>query len=242
MRSAKRIGQIVGLLITVQLICGLLVSFVLLRPLTEPPGFLENAAGSSLQLSAAVILWFVTGALSIAIAITAWPIFRRYSATMALWFLSLSVVTFSLFAVQNGTVMSMLSLSRAFAETGTADAALFEALGAMVSAAYVWAGNTSGLVAEATIFVFYCILHRFSLIPRALSAFGLVAVLLKITAITMLFFGLPFVLPMVLPMVVGYVALALWLMAKGFQERPHPSHPEVLIDAELSGTRRGRDD
>ena len=234
MGSAKRIGQIIGLLISVQLVCGMLVSFVLLRPLTAPPGFLENAAGSSLQLSAAVVLWFATGALSIAIAITAWPIFRQYSSTMALWYLSLALVSFSLFAVENATVMSLLSLSQAYAAAGDPDPALFKALGAVVRSAYIWAGNTSALVAEAMIFVLYCILYRFILIPRALSALGLVAVLLKITAIMMPFFGHPVVLLMVLPMVLGYVALALWLMAKGFEERPHPFRPKTQGGAEPS--------
>lgn len=69
MRSAKRIGQKIGLLILLQLAGGLLVIFVLLRPLTTPPGFLEIAAASSLQLGVAVVLWFVVGALSIGIAI-----------------------------------------------------------------------------------------------------------------------------------------------------------------------------
>jgi hypothetical protein len=233
MRSPKRTGQVIGQLIFVQIVCGLLVNFVLSGSLTSPTGFLESAAGSSVQLSLAVLLWFVTGALSIAIAITAWPFFSQHSPTMALWYLSLSVLTFSLFAVENITVMTMLSLSQTYTAADTPDPEQFKALGAAVRSAYIWAGNTSGLVAEATIFVFYCILYRFILIPRALSAFGLVAVLLKITAITMLFFGLPFVMLMVLPMVVGYVALAFWLTAKGFQERPHPSPPLASGDDEL---------
>ncbi|NNE98568.1 MAG: DUF4386 domain-containing protein [Pyrinomonadaceae bacterium] len=222
MRSAKRIGQTIGILIFVQLVCGLLVSFVFLSPLTERLGFLENAAGSSLQLSMAVVLWFVAGALSIAIAVTAWPIFSRYSSAMALWFLSLAVASFSLFAVENATVMSMLSLSQAYAAEATPDQALFKAMGTVVRSAYVWVGNTSALVAEALILLHYWILYRFALVPRALSAFGLVAVLMKIIGIAMPFFGYGVVMLMVLPMVLGYVALALWLMAKGFEDRPDP--------------------
>jgi hypothetical protein len=234
-RSAKRIGQIIGLLIFSQLACGLLVTFVLLKPLTTAPGFLETAAGSSLQISVAVVLWFVAGALSIAIAITAWPVFRQYSPRMALWFVSLGVVSFSLLAVENATVMSMLSLSQAHAAAGAPDPELFKALAAVVRSAYIWARNTSGLVGEAMILVLYCILYRFVLIPRALSAFGLVAVLLKITAIMMPFFGYRVVLLMVVPMVVGYLALALWLIAKGFDERPHHLRPEAQGHAGLSG-------
>ena len=227
MKTPKRVGQIIGLLIFIQLICGLLVTFVFLRPLAAPQGFLQDAAASPLQLSLAVFFWFLAGTLSIAIAITAWPIFRRYSSAMALWFLSLGVISFSLFAVENATVMSMLSLSQSYVAAETPDPALYKGLGTVARSAYVWVGNVSALVAEAMILVHYSILYRFALIPRALSAFGLAAVLLKIIAIAMPFFGYPVIMLMVLPMILGHVALALWLMAKGFEEQPHPFRPET---------------
>lgn len=223
MRSPKRAGQIIGQLILVQLACGLLVSFVLLGSLTAPQGFLESMAGSSVQVSLAVLLWLVTGSLSIAIAITARSFFSQFSPTMALWYLVLSVITFSLFAVENVAVMSMLTLSQKYTATVPEDGGYIEALGQVVRTAYIWAGNISALVAEVTILVLYCILYRYLLVPRALSAFGLVAVSLKITAITMLFFGLPFILLMVLPMVLAYITLAIWLTIKGFDERPERS-------------------
>ncbi len=154
---------------------------------------------------------------------------------MALWFLSLNVVTFSLFAVENGIVMSMLSLSQDYAAAGAADAEVFEAVGVVIGSARNWAHLTSALVGDSTIFVLYCVLYRFALIPRALSAFGLITAMLKISALTMPFFGHRVVLPMVLPVALSYLALALWLMAKGFEERPHPLRPEVRGDAGLSG-------
>lgn len=230
MRSAKRIGQNIGLLILLQLAGGLLVIFVLLRPLTTPPGFLENAAASSLQLGVAVVLWFVAGALSISIAIATWPLFRRYSSAMALWLVILSVVAFSLLAVENATVMSMLSLSQDYAAAGAPDSEIFKTLRAVFGAARKWAHLTSALVGECMIFVLYSILYRFRLVPRALSVFGLVTVMLKITALTMPFFGHRVLLPMVLPQPVIYLALALWLVAKGFKERPRPFHPEAQVN------------
>ena len=230
MRSAKRIGQVIGLLILLQLAGGLLVIFVFLRPLTAPPGFLENAAASSLQLGAAVVLWFVAGALSIGIAIAAWPLFRRHSSAMALWLLTLSVVDFALLAVENATMMSMLSLSQDYAAAGAPHSEIFETLGAVVGAARKWAHLTSALVGECMIFVLYSIVYRFRLVPRALSALGLVTVMLKITALTMPFFGHRVALPMVLPQPVIYLTLALWLMAKGFEERP-TGEPQGVMTA-----------
>ena len=47
------------------------------------------------------LLGLANGALSVGIAIAAWQVFRRYGDTMALWFVSLSVVGFSLLALED---------------------------------------------------------------------------------------------------------------------------------------------
>jgi hypothetical protein len=49
-----------------------------------------------------------------------------------------------------------------------------------------------------------------------LAAFGLVAALLQLTAVTMPIFGLGIVFPMLLPLGLSHLALALWLLTKGF--------------------------
>lgn len=233
MRSAKRTGQTIGLLILAQVTAGPIVNFGLLRPITTP-GFLANAVGSSLQLGVAVVVLFVTGALSIGIAVTAWPVFREYSPRMALSLLSLGVASFSVAAVENCSVMSMLSLSQAYAAADTADPGVFEALGVVVRAARRWAHVTNLLVGGGMIFIFYSILYRFALVPRALSAFGLAAALLHIAAVTMAFLG-PYVFPLMIPLGVSYLAIALWLMAKGFDEGPHAPRPGAEGGAGLSG-------
>jgi hypothetical protein len=64
---------------------GILVNFVLAAPLFGSPGFLVNAAPHSLQIALSVLLGLVTGALSLAIAITAFPIIP-YALALALWF------------------------------------------------------------------------------------------------------------------------------------------------------------
>jgi hypothetical protein len=63
--------------------------------------------------------------------------------------------------------------------------------------------------------VFYGVLFRFSLVPRALAAFGLAAVLLQITAVAMPLFGHAIVFPMLMPLGLVQLVLALWLIAKG---------------------------
>lgn len=233
MGAAKSVGRIIGVLLLVQLAAGVLVNFVLMAPvMTVPPGFLANAAANSLQVSFSVLIGLVTGALSVGIAIAALPVFRQYSRAMALWFLALAVVSVSLLAVENIAVLSMLSLSQAYAKADAADAGLFQTLGAVVGSARNWAHYTHLLVAGGMFFVLYSLLYRFALIPRALAAFGLVAVMLQLTGVTMPLFGYRIVILMVMPMGLSHLALALWLMAKGFEE-PHPPFRAETPGAEL---------
>ncbi|RPH48500.1 MAG: DUF4386 family protein, partial [Lysobacterales bacterium] len=161
MRTTQSIGRIIGALMLAQMVGGMLVNFVLLAPVTAPPGFLVNAAAHSLQLGFTVLIGLATGALSVAIAITALPLFRRYSYVMALWFLALGVVSLALAVVENSAVMSMLSLSQAYAKANPADAALFEALRVVAASSRNWAHYTHVLVGGATFLVFYSVLYRF---------------------------------------------------------------------------------
>jgi hypothetical protein len=218
MRSAKSTGRIIGILLFVQL-AGLIVPFVLLMPITTS-GFLENAAGIAFQIKVAVFHLFANGAVTLGIAIAAFPVLREYSYRMALWFLALSVIWFSMQAVDNAHILSMLSLSQQYAEGGASNAELSQTLGAVVHSTRRWAHYTELLVIDCWIFVLYSILYRFRLVPRALAAFGLITVLLHFTGITLpLFLGYSSVTLMGVPMALSHLALAIWLLTRGFEER-----------------------
>jgi hypothetical protein len=214
---AKGAGRIIGVLLLMQMIGSGVVNFVLLEPAFAPPGFLVNAAGHSLEFGLSAFLGLAIGMIFIGIAIAAFQVFREYSHPMALWFVALSVVGCSLTAVENINVMSLLSLSEAYARANVADHGLFEALRTVVASARNWAHYVALIVAGCTLFVFYGVLFRFSLVPRALAAFGLAAVLLQITAVAMPLFGHAIVFPMLMPLGLVQLVLALWLIAKGLR-------------------------
>ncbi|HYL13615.1 MAG TPA: DUF4386 domain-containing protein [Terriglobales bacterium] len=224
------VGQIIGLLLLIHLAIGLMVPFMLLHPLIAPPGFLATAAGNSVQVRAAVILLFAGSAVAIGIAIVALPVFRRYSSAMAFWLLALAVAGFSLQAVDNAHLLSMLSLSQEYAKAGATKAEVFQALALVVGSARKWAHYSSLLVVGSWIFLLFSLLYRFRLLPRVLAAFGLVGSMLQITGVTLRgLFGYPPETRLAMPLAPAYVLLAVWLMIKGFDER-HRS-----LDAEVHG-------
>ena len=215
--AASTAGRIIGVLILAQMVGAWLVNFVLQAPLFAAPGFLVNAATHSLQISLSVLLGLATGALSVGIAITAYPVFRQYTQAMALWFIALAVVGLAVTTGENIGVRSMLSLSDAYAKASAADRNQFEALRVVVASARNWAHYMGLVVAGCTVFVLYAVLYRFALVPRALAAFGLAAVMLQIAAVAMPLFGYGIVFLMLAPLGVSQLLLAIWLIAKGLR-------------------------
>jgi hypothetical protein len=215
MRTPKSVGRIVGMLLLLQFIGGLLVNFVFMEPVFAAPGFLTNAAGHSLLISVSVLLGLVTSLTSVAIAITAYQVFRQYSQAMALWFIALAVASFTLNAVENINLMSMLSLSEAYAKANGADHDLFQALRGVVAASRNWAHYIGLLGGGSALLVFYGILFRFALVPRLLAACGMGAVALQIIAVAMPLFGQNSMFLMLLPLAIVQLVLTLWLLTKG---------------------------
>lgn len=222
MESVK-LGRAVGALLLVQIVTGLLVNFVWLGPVFEAPGFLANAAAHPLNVGLSASIGLAAGALSIAIAIMAWPLFRRHSPALALWLLVLSAVGLSLAAVESATVLSMLSLSQAYASAETVDADLFQALRGVVASARNWAHYIHLIIGGGAVLVLHLLLLRSALVPRLLAAFGVAAALLQMAAVAMPLFGRDVVFGLLMPLGLAHIALSAWLLAKGFAEREPPA-------------------
>jgi hypothetical protein len=231
MSTEKNLGRTIGVLLLAQGVGGGIINFVLLSSVIGPPGFLVNAAANPLNVSFAVLIGLVAGALSVAVAIAAFPLFRQHSQTMALWVLALGIAGLTLTVVENSTVMSLLSYSQAYAAASPADAATFEAMRVVVASSRNWAHYTHLIVGGATYLLFYAVLYRFALVPRALAAFGMLAVALQVTAVSMPIFGFKIVMMMLMPMGIAHLALALYLAVKGFSVGPKPDSQRGLSHA-----------
>jgi hypothetical protein len=219
MTPDRDVGRIVGVMLLLQL-AGFIVPFVMLRPLMSADYF-TNAADYSFQIKAAVLLFFANGALTIGIAIKSWPVFRKYSEPMAIWLIVLSVIMFVLQAVDNVHIMSMLSLSQQYVESGGASNELYTALAAVVRTTRRWAHYPELFAIDAWITLFGVILLRFALVPRLLAAFGLLTIVLHFVAVPLSgFLGYGISTALGVPMAFGLLANAVWLIAKGFDNEP----------------------
>jgi ABC-type multidrug transport system fused ATPase/permease subunit len=222
MKSPVTTGRTIGALLLAHLATGLMTPYVMLRPLNEPLAFDANDARNAFQVRLSVMLLFIGGAVSIAIAVTAWPIVREYSSALGVWLIALAIANFSLQCVENAAWMSMFTLSQQHATASAADAPVYNIVGASVRSYWKWVHYTHLLVMVSWMFLLFVTLWRAALVPRVLAGLGLLTTLMQITGITLPQF-IPYPTPpmivMGVPLAFVYVATSVWLMSKGFRPR-----------------------
>lgn len=219
MDSATTKGRTIGLLVLLHLAVGLMVPFIMLDRVKRAAGLVAGAAAHPGEVRAAVLLLFLGSAIAIVITIAAFSIFRRHSQAMALWLLAVAIAGFTLQAVDNGAILSALSLSQEYAKADASKMQLFQGLALLANSARKWTHYCSLLVMVGWISLFCGALYRFRLVPRLLAGLGIVASLLQIAGVTLRgFLGYPPETRLAVPLAPIYVALAVWLMLKGFKD------------------------
>jgi hypothetical protein len=227
MTSDKAIARTTGVLLLLHLIIGLMLPFIILQPVTATGRFLSTAAENATQVRTAVLLLFVGSAMAIAISATAFRVFTRYSSGLAVALIALAAAAFSLQVVDNGRLLSMLSLSIEYTNSSSPNSEVFPALALVVGSARRWSHYTYLFVAVSWIFLLFLCLYRFRLVPRVLSLLGLLTSFLQIAAVSVRsMLGYAPEMRLAVPLGPVYVAVGLWLVFKGFRE------PQRLLASE----------
>ena len=217
MRSPYNTGRLIGLLLLLHLIVGLTTPYIILRPLGSALDAISVVDGFQVRL--AVMLLFIGGALTIAIAVTGWSIFRESSLPLATWLLGLAITNFALQCMENAAWMSLFTFSREFAQANTGEIGLFHVTGIAVRMIWKWIHYTHLLIMVSWMFMLGVMLWRTAVVPRALALLLPLGSLLQVTGITLpQFIPYPSPAPMLmgLPLAIIYLVLAVWLMGKGF--------------------------
>ena len=220
MTTAKTAGRLVAAMLLAQMLVSPIVNSVLLLPIFSPPGFLVQSAAHANEISVAAMLGIASGALSVGIAIAAWPVFRRHSEAMALWLFAVGVAALVAHVIEQSNLLSMLSLAKTYAAANGGDAEIFRRIAAQASAARYTAHLVGLLGGGAFALVLYVGSFRFALVPRWLAGSGIVAALLEMISVSLPFFGQEIAFALLAPLGLCHLALVLWLFVRGFAEHP----------------------
>jgi Domain of unknown function (DUF4386) len=221
MNRTRKTAIIAGVLFITATVAGIL-STVFTGPVLGAPDYLLKFSANGNQVLIGALFAFIGAAASASIAISLYPILKKYNEGLALGSVGFRLIEGVLDIVSIIGLLLLLTLSQAFVKAGAPNASYFQTLGVVFLAGYDWVLYVGAVLAfYLGALMYYYIFYQTKLIPRWLSGWGLVGVTLGIGASLLVMFRVigPFSTIQVvlnLPIGVQEMVLAVWLIVKGF--------------------------
>ncbi len=224
MNSTRNNAISAGILFIIADIAGF-ISLPFLAPVNATDYLVSVSANANLVTTAALLL-LTGGAAAIGIAVSLYPVIKKYYEGLALGAVSFRIVEGAFYFVAAVGLLVLIALSQQFVNAGAPDSSYFQTLGVLVLAGYHLAANVASLLAFSIgCLLYYIIFYRTKLVPRWLSGWGVVAAIFTMLSALLTMFGLigPFSVAQVilnLPILPQELVLAAWLIFKGFNPSP----------------------
>ena len=222
--SYRRTATIVGILYIIGTISGVL-SLVFSSSSRDSENHLMQIAAGEYQIIIAALFVLAMGLALAMIPVLMYPILKKTNPVLALGFVvfrgGLEAVTNILIAT---SWLLLVPLSRAYTQFGAADAALLEFFSTVIFDGEE-IGAMLNIVFSLGATMFYTMLFRTKLVPRWLSGWGMLALILYFASGLLGMFGIFGPLSstsvvMQLPLAIQEMVLAVWLIARGFNPVP----------------------
>ena len=222
MGTYKRDGRIVGALFILVMVTWSL-GYSLIEPLTGSPDYLQNVYPNKNKLILGVFFELIEVSAVLGIAVMMFPYFKKQNEPIALGYVGIRIIEAIMLIVGALSSLLLLTLSQVYMEATPQDTSYYQALGATIKALRTqWVSLMIGFLYGVSALLFYFLVYRSKLIPRAISIWGLVAVVLMLIdevifqftgAYTIKISGLA-----ILGLHLGLIeiVMGIWLMVKGF--------------------------
>ena len=198
---------------------GFSIGTALVVPSLDPSTDLAAIQADEGRLIAGALLLFVNMAAIIGIAALLFPVMRPHGEGVALWYLGFRILEAAAFVVGTVGVLSLISVSEASGTATATSAPIYEGLRSMALAVNTWAGKLATVAFIFGAVGLYSLLYRSRLVPRFISAWGLVAVALLVVANLLAIdvtAGFQPLALLYLPIALNELFLAGWLLVRGF--------------------------
>jgi uncharacterized protein DUF4386 len=220
MKSNRKIARIAGALFITATVANIL-GVVLLNPILNNPDYLIKFSANENQVLIGALFLLIGAFASAGIAISLYPILRRYNEGLALGSVGFRIIEGVLYIVGVIGVLSLFTLSQEFVKAGAPVSSYFQTSGVLLLAVSNWANLTGVLAFYLGALMYYAIFYQSKLIPRWLSGWGFVGATLGIVASMLVMFHFISYMSTIqvvlnLPIGVQEMVLAVWLIVKGF--------------------------
>lgn len=215
----KKNAVIVGILFIIATVF-LFVGGVFYGPVLDTPNYLEVAYPNRISATIGMLIEFSCIIAIPLIPVFAFPVLRKHSETLALGYVVFRLFEAVLFAIVDITKLSLIKVSELHLLADSSNAATIANIGAAIQGWNEWGWIFYVLIFAFGALIFYTALFRSKLLPRWISIWGLIAIVMMMTSALLAMFAVE--LPdtvfglLVIPIVVQEMVMAIWLIVKGF--------------------------
>jgi len=217
MNTTRKIAVITGVIFIIATVAVLVAGA--LTPVLTGTDYLTRFFAHSNQVDAAALIYLVSAFASAGIAIAMYPVMKGSNAGLALGSVIFRTLEAAFYMVEVVSLLALLTLSQQFTIAGAADRTLLQAIGNTLVSVREHAALVAVFAFCLGAFMYYTLFFQSRLIPRWLSGFGIVAIILMMTACVLALFSgniITSYIPLAAPIAVQEMVLAVWLIVKGF--------------------------
>lgn len=190
------------------------------------PNYLGSVSVHSNQVTVGALLELIAAGACAGIAIALYPVLKRRHPGLAIGSVVFRTIEALMYTIAVVSLLSLLALSRQFTASAAADAGALRASGDLLLSLREQAIVPGVFAFSLGALMYYTALYESRLVPRWLSGWGIVAIILTLVACLLAWFNhnaMTTYTVIVLPIAVQEMVLALWLIAKGFRPERDPA-------------------
>jgi hypothetical protein len=237
MSSTRKTAVITGVIFIIATVASLLGTA--LTPAQTGTDYLTRFSAHANQVAGGALLSLVAYFASGSIAIVMYPVMKTHNAGLALGSVIFRAIEAVMYTAGLVCLLSILTVGRQFTAPGAADQASLHVIGDLLLSLHQHAALAGVFAFSLGAFMYYYLFYQSRLIPRWLSGFGIVAIVLMLAACVLALFSdnpVTGYIPLAAPIFFQEMVLAVWLIVKGFSpsasaSRSGKTEPNTLLSA-----------
>lgn len=221
MNSYRKTAIMVGVLYIIGTVAGVL-SVALSTSILEGPDFLIKVSSNETQFVIAALFVLLMGLALAMVPVLLFPIFRKINEVLAVGYVvfrgALETVTYITTVV---ILLFILVVGREYVAAGATGVANLLTLGSVLKEGQDFLAPITGIVFGLGALMLYYVFYKSKLIPRWISGWGFIAILLHIVSSFLIMFNLQTAFStsnMIMNSQIFFqeMVMAVWLIVKGF--------------------------
>lgn len=221
MKTYRITAIVVGVLYIIGTVAGIL-SVAVTGSLLQAPTFAAQISANANQIILGALFILTMGLALAMVPVMLYPILKKHNQVLAMGYVvfrgALETVTYLVLAI---SWLALVNVSREYVRAGAMAVASFQDSSSLLLAVGTTSFALTKIIFPLGALMLYTVLYQSKLIPRWISGWGLVAVVLDLAAGFTHMFGLidsaaTIYTVMFLPMLIQEMVMAVWLIIKGF--------------------------